>query len=495
MAAIRVHQRLAPHLRDEDAQVVGHVHRGERRLQLHHVALLHPQLRLLRLQHFGRGVGLRVVFGLVGDEGFERTQLGRIELELIEIALDDFLHQLAHAVEQLLAGPVVEIVERARERAEPVDEAAHRMLARREEGRVAERDAQHWQLQPRDLARHLRRHARVGQDLIEQASDHVDHHVIELAGRRLQQLFAVGANQVHCHQPLQAFAVTHAARGRTASGAEPARRTLQTHRAAAAAAAGCAVGGGGLTSDRRIENAGPAGEEGQAAQQVHQVRVGFGDCAAARVGGAATRSATATTTAATTAATTEKRCGLGRRVVASRADVATGMTAVKVRARRAGEITRLSSRRLQRVAHARVARLIAGQGVAGTFDGLHREADGVDIAALQVLNDRRVALGHRLAHRVTHLARQQLASFGIGSHGQQAAADRAAEHVCAQRVALLVGAADAEYSAHVGRHLAKFPFAGVRDLLADAVGQHALIELMVFHERQRLPVGGDLLAP
>ena len=72
---------------------------------------------------------------------------------------------------------------------------------------VAQRDAQHRQLQARDLARHLRRHARVGEDLVEQAADDVDHHVIELAGRGLDQLFAVGADQVDGHQAGEAVVV------------------------------------------------------------------------------------------------------------------------------------------------------------------------------------------------------------------------------------------------------------------------------------------------
>ena len=42
---------------------------------------------------------------------------------------------------------------------------------------------------------------RVGQDLVEQAADDVDHHVIERAGGGLAQLVAVGADQVLRHQP------------------------------------------------------------------------------------------------------------------------------------------------------------------------------------------------------------------------------------------------------------------------------------------------------
>jgi hypothetical protein len=75
------------------------------------------------------------------------------------------------------------------------------MPARREEGRVAERRAQDRQLQAGDLTRHLRRHLRVGQDLVEQAADDVDHHVIEAAGGRPPQFVAVGVDQVGRRRP------------------------------------------------------------------------------------------------------------------------------------------------------------------------------------------------------------------------------------------------------------------------------------------------------
>src|ERR1019366_3903388 len=127
--------------------------------------------------------------------------------DLVEIALDDLVDELAYALQELRPRPLVEIDEAGGQRRHGVDEAAPRMAARRKEARVVEGDAQHRQLQASDFARHLRRHARIGEDLVEQAADDVDHHVIELAGRGLDELLAVGPNQVHRHQAGEAVVV------------------------------------------------------------------------------------------------------------------------------------------------------------------------------------------------------------------------------------------------------------------------------------------------
>jgi len=120
--------------------------------------------------------------------------------DLVEIAGDDLLHQLLHQLQEGLAVLVVEVVECHRQRGDAVDEAAHRMATRREERRIAQRGTKHRQLQPSDLARHLRRHFGIRQDLVEQAADHVDHHVVERAGGGLAQLVAVGDDQVGAGQ-------------------------------------------------------------------------------------------------------------------------------------------------------------------------------------------------------------------------------------------------------------------------------------------------------
>ena len=196
----RAHQRLAPHLAEEVAHEIGHRQRLEQRLQLLRVALLQAQVGFLLGQHRG-GVALcfQLAACLLDDEGLEHRELLLVGLDLVEVAFDDLLHQLAHQGDEALALLGVEVLEAAAQRGDAVDETAHRVLARREEARVAERGAQHRQLQPRDLARHLRRHLRVGQDLVEQAADDVDHHVIERAVAGLAQLVAVVADQVRRH--------------------------------------------------------------------------------------------------------------------------------------------------------------------------------------------------------------------------------------------------------------------------------------------------------
>jgi len=182
VTAHREGKRLAPHLSQEVAQVVLHRERRKCGLQLLHVALLYPQLRLLAVdERGGRPVGLDVAFGLLLDECFQQRELGGVDLDLVEVAFDDLLHQFTHARQELAPWAVLEVVECAGERGDAVDEATHRMLARREEARVRERDAQHGQLQSGDLACHLRGDPRVGQDLVEQAADHVDHHVVQRA--------------------------------------------------------------------------------------------------------------------------------------------------------------------------------------------------------------------------------------------------------------------------------------------------------------------------
>ena len=195
-----LHQRLAPHLTQEGAQEVRHRHRRQGALQLDQVALLGAQIGLLGLQHGDRALVLNDRLGLLRDERFQLGELRRIQIDLVEIAIDDLLDQGAHLLDEFLAWPVVEVVEGAGQRGDAVDETAHRVLARGEKRRVDQRHAQHRQLQPRDLPGHLRRHPGVGEDLVEQAAHDVDHHVVELAGGGLHQLLAVGADQVDRHQ-------------------------------------------------------------------------------------------------------------------------------------------------------------------------------------------------------------------------------------------------------------------------------------------------------
>ena len=284
LAPRRQHQRLTPDLRQEVAHVGVHGHRCQRLLQLKQVALLNAQFRLLAFEQTGRAIALGLAVALACNEGFERSEFGGVEVDLVEVALDDFLHQFAHTFEKLFAGAVVEIVESTGQRGDAVDEAPHRMPARREETGIDQRHAKNRQLQARDLARHLRRHAAVGQDLVEQAADHVDHHVVELAGGGLQQFFAVRADQVDGHQAAHVLAV-----------ADP-RAGAAAQRDGAGVLTTCKAGAGaGMLTDlvvstatrgteaaararpaRPMQIARPAGQEGQPAQQIHQLGVGAG---------------------------------------------------------------------------------------------------------------------------------------------------------------------------------------------------------------------------
>ena len=59
-------------------------------------------------------------------------------------------------------------------------------------------------------------------------------------------------------------------------------------------------------------------------------------------------------------------------------------------------------------------------------------------------------------------------------------------------VTVFVGRAVAHHLPHVGRHLAQFRFAGMSNLLRDAIRVHPLFDLAVVHQAQRLPIGGRL---
>ncbi|HEX6363059.1 MAG TPA: hypothetical protein VFZ93_08885, partial [Albitalea sp.] len=130
-------------------------------------------------------------------------------------------------------------------------------------------------------------------------------------------------------------------------------------------------------------------------------------------------------------------------------------------AARSGEVA--GTRHGRRVAHAGVAGV---RGVPGPVHRAQREAHRLHAALLQVLHDRAVAGGHRRGHRLAELAREQLAAVGVRRHGLHGAKDGVAERLAAQRVAFLVGRAEAQHRAHVAGELAQLPFARVRDLLA-----------------------------
>ena len=98
-------------------------------MQLNQIALLSAQIGFLALQHRHRTLALHDGFGLLGDERFQLGKFRRIQLDLVEVAVDNLHHQIAHPLDKFLARPVVEVVEGAGQRGDAVDEAAHRVFA------------------------------------------------------------------------------------------------------------------------------------------------------------------------------------------------------------------------------------------------------------------------------------------------------------------------------------------------------------------------------
>ena len=348
------------------------------------------------------------------------------------------------------------------------------MAPGREEGLVVQRDAQHRQLQPRDLSRHLRRHARVREDLVEQAADDVDHHVVELAGRGLQQFLAVCADQVDRHQPGQAFVVLRAAAGGQIDRAAAAEAGNAALRAAPLHAERVAVVTGGAAR-HCVERARAARDRGQPAQQRHQLRVGLPGLAFAR------------------RATLPRGPGRGVPRWPTLRRPARDVACASRSMRLPGPTTPTRSpgrlRPEWRESQTLVARIDAMQLIARAVDGAHRQPDRPHAALLQAAQDLAVAGRHRLRHHLAHVARQQLAAVGVVGHRFDRAVQRRAEHIGAQRVALLVGAAGPHHRAHVGGEIAQLPFAFVRDHLAEAVVVHPLLDLAVVDQAERLPVG------
>jgi hypothetical protein len=101
----RQHQGLAPDLRQEVGEVRRQVERRQCVLQLQHVALLDAQLRLLRCQRADSAGLLGGDMRLLGDEAFELGQLRRVEVDLVEVAVDDLLDEGRDLGQELPAGP------------------------------------------------------------------------------------------------------------------------------------------------------------------------------------------------------------------------------------------------------------------------------------------------------------------------------------------------------------------------------------------------------
>ena len=368
-------------------------------------------------------------------------------------------------------------------------------LPRREERGVVQGDAQHGQLQARDLAGHLRRHARVGEDLVEQAADDVDHHVIELAGGGLHQLLAVRPDEVDRHQVGQAV---RSAVG-SAAGRVPVRRG---HAGADEVAGGAGTAGAGHRAVRaavsararcRVEFAGAAGDGREAPQQRHQLGVGRRRCAAdiGEVAGgvpAGTRARRPRHGAGVHRGVVTARAAAGgrRRRLSSGGGERSSMLVHQLAVADRSQIGAAAARQRRQVG---IARIEARDLVARAFHGAHLQAHRLDAAPLQPDDDLRIALGHRLCHRLAEVAGEDAARIGIVGNRLDSPVERGAEDVAAQRVAVFVGAAAAGDRSHVRGQVAQLPFAFVRDQLADALVVHALLDLAVVDQAERLPVG------
>ena len=127
--------------------------------------------------------------------------------------------------------------------------------------------------------------------------------------------------------------------------------------------------------------------------------------------------------------------------------------------------------------------------VARALDRAHRQVHRMDAALLQHLDDLRVALRHRLGHVLPELAGVDAAMVAVARDRFDALVQRRADDLGAQRVALVVGAAEREERSHVGRQVAQLPVALVRDQLAEADVVHPRLDLLDIDQAERLPVG------
>jgi hypothetical protein len=107
---------LRPRAGQEIAQEGRQRQRLERGAQALAEALLDAPLELLAAQGGGRSAGTDFRVRLVGDEALELEQLGIVEIELVEVAVDDLVDEPVRAGEQLRGGTALVAVERAGER-------------------------------------------------------------------------------------------------------------------------------------------------------------------------------------------------------------------------------------------------------------------------------------------------------------------------------------------------------------------------------------------
>ena len=133
---------------------------------------------------------------------------------------------------------------------------------------------------------------------------------------------------------------------------------------------------------------------------------------------------------------------------------------------------------------------LARQVVAGSLHRLQRQADRADAACLQVGDDAGVAGAHRSGQRAAELGGEQPVRGRIVVHRVDRAAQRAADDLGAQRVAIGIGLAAVQQGGHVAVQLAHLPLALVHDLRAQALGRDTLVHLVVADQAERFPGGG-----
>ena len=98
------HHRLAPHLTEEIAHKVSQRQRRQQHLQLLCITLLQAQFGLaLGQQDRGAGVFLDLAACLFDDEGLQDRQLLLVDLDLVDVAVDHFLHQILDQLDEMPA--------------------------------------------------------------------------------------------------------------------------------------------------------------------------------------------------------------------------------------------------------------------------------------------------------------------------------------------------------------------------------------------------------
>ena len=126
----------------------------------------------------------------------------------------------------------------------------------------------------------------------------------------------------------------------------------------------------------------------------------------------------------------------------------------------------------------------------GALGAAHGQAHRLHAAVAPGLHDVGIHLGHALGQAPAQFDAEQLAHLGPRRHrfhtGQQGLAD----DLRPQRIAVVVGPAQAQQRAHVGIQLTQLPLAGMLDRQAEAVGFDAGFHLVVVHQAQGLPGGG-----